>query len=158
MQHAIRLGLVSALLMPAFGAGANPFAGRWDFNVPTPNGMRASWLGVTDKGGAAEIWFQPTGGNVYQVKDFQLTGSRLKLNLSPASANRPALTWDLKAEGDKLTGTQTRGEATTALTGVRAPELKRSAPKAWARPEPLFNSKNRTGGNRSGIPPTATGL
>ncbi|MBV8572783.1 MAG: hypothetical protein JO319_19345, partial [Acidobacteriaceae bacterium] len=72
----------------------SPFAGRWDFNVSTPAGMRAAWLGVTEKNGTLDIWFQPTGGNVYQVRDFEVNGSHLKLNLAAAHGDHPALIWD----------------------------------------------------------------
>jgi len=54
--------------------------------------------------------------------------------------------WDLTVEGDRLSGVQKRGDKVTAqLAGVRAPELKRMAPKAWTNPEPLFNGKDLTG-------------
>jgi hypothetical protein len=135
----------AALLMPALAQNTNPFAGRWDFNIASPRGPGACWLGVTDKGGKLDIWYQPTGGNVYQVKDFHLDGSHLILNLSPAAGKRPATTWDLEASGDKLPGVQKSGDRTIELTGVRAPELKRSAPAAWTDPEPLFNGKDLTG-------------
>ncbi len=138
--------VVAALLMPALAQkNTNPFAGRWDFNITTPQGTHASWLGVTDKGGNPEVWYQPPGGNVYQVKDVHVDGSHLTLTLSPATASRPATTWELEASGGKLTGLQKSGDITTELTGVRAPELKRSAPKAWTNPEPLFNGKDLTG-------------
>jgi hypothetical protein len=140
------------LLLISFGlAGGraengSPFAGRWDFNISTPGGgIRAAWLGVKENGGQLEIWFQPTGGNVYQVKDFQLEGSHLKLNVSPAHGNHPAMTWDLTAEGDKLTGVQKAGTASTPLTGERAPELNRNPPAAWTDPEPLFDGKDLNG-------------
>src|ERR1700720_742848 len=95
---AIFLILVFALWMPAFSQSkGNPLVGRWDFNITTPTGTRATWLGVMEKGGNLEVWFQPTGGNVYQVKDFKVDGSHLVLNLSPGSGNRPVLTWELDA-------------------------------------------------------------
>ena len=135
----------AALLMPAHAQqNASPFAGRWDFNITTPGGTRAVWLGVTDKGGNLEVWYQPSGGNVYQVKDVAVDGPRLKLTVSPATAHRPATTWILTASGDKLSGEQSGG-ATIKLDGVRAPELKREAPTAWTDPDPLFNGKDLTG-------------
>ena len=58
----------------------------------------------------------------------------------------PTLTWELDASGDKLTGVQKRGGKTTLeLAGVRSPELKRDAPKAWTKPESLFNGKSLDG-------------
>ena len=137
---------VCGLAAPALPQeNSSPFLGRWDFDVATPAGMRANWLGVTQKDGKLEIWFQPTGGNVYQVKDFQVEGSHIKLVVQPASGNRPEMTWELNASGQELTGVQKQGERSTSLTGVRAPELKRSMPKAWTKPESLFNGKNLDG-------------
>ncbi len=145
--------LVSALLVPALAQkNSSPFAGRWDFNVKTSTGTRANWLGVTEKSGKLEVWFQPTGGNDYEVKDFKVDGPRLLLNLTPATADNPALTWELEAKDGKLIGVQKRGDRTIQLTGVRAPELKRSAPKAWTNPEPLFNGKDLTGWEPIGNP------
>ncbi len=145
-MHRICLGLL--FLLPAISSAAgNPFLGRWDFNVVTPGrDVGANWLGVTEKGGNLEIWWQPTGGNVYQVKDFKADGKHITLNL------RNNLTWDLDAAGDKLTGMQKQGDKTTALNGVRAPELKRPEPKAWSTPEPLFNGKDLSGWEPIGDP------
>jgi hypothetical protein len=123
----------------------NPFLGRWDFDVTTPTGPRANWLGVSEKGRNIEIWFQPTGGHVYQVKDFHLNGDHLSFTASPANGNHPAMTWELDAKGDTLTGVQKRGDTSTPLTGVRAPELKHAPPKAWTKPEAIFNGKNLDG-------------
>ena len=142
--------LFSCLAIPALAA--SPFAGRWDFNIPTPGGNRAAWLGVTEKGGKLEVWYQPTGGNVYELKDFKVEGSHMSLTLSPASGNRPAMMWELDAAGDKLTGSQKRGETSMPLTGVRAPELKRPEPKSWGKPEAIFNGKDLTGWEPIGNP------
>jgi hypothetical protein len=145
--------VAAALLMPALAQqNTNPFAGRWDFNIASPSGTRACWLGVTVKGGKLEVWYQPTGGNVYQLKDFHVDGSHMTLTLSAATSKRAAMTWELEASGDKLTGVQKSGDHTIELTGVRAPELKRSAPKAWTDPEPLFNGKDLTGWEPIGNP------
>jgi hypothetical protein len=135
----------SVCLLPAFAQkAASPFVGRWDFNTRP---QQANWLGVTQKDGALEVWFQPTGGNVRQLKeaDFKVEGSHLTLNIERANAKNPALIWELDAAGDKLTGVQKRGTNELALAGVRAPELKRNPPAAWTDPEPLFNGKDLTG-------------
>jgi hypothetical protein len=138
--------LAAALLLPALAQkSTSPFTGRWDFNITTPHATRACWLGITAKGGDLEVWYQPSGGNVYQVKDVHVDGSHLTLTLSAATAKIPATTWDLEAAGGKLTGVQKSGDFTTQLTGTRAPALKRSAPAAWTDPEPLFNGKDLTG-------------
>jgi Domain of Unknown Function (DUF1080) len=135
---------VSAFLATA-PAQNNPFVGRWDFNLTSASGTRACWLGITEKDGKLDVWFQPTGGNVYEVKDVKTDGSHLILGLS-------GMTWDLEASGGKLTGLQKRGGSTVALTGLPEPALKRSAPKAWTNPEPLFNGKNLDGWEPMGNP------
>lgn len=138
--------LALALAIPALPKqNTNPFVGRWDFDTQSPHGIGANWLGITEKGGQLDVWFQPTGGHVYQVKDFHVNGSHLTFTASPASGNRPATTWDLEAADGKLTGVEKRGDKSMALTGVKAPALNHAAPKAWTAPEPLFNGKNLDG-------------
>jgi len=100
---------IAFLAPPLAWSQANPFLGRWNFNLETPGGTRGSWLGVSENNGALEIWFQPTGGNVYQVKDFKLKGSHLKLNLAKKTKKRPGLRWELTAIDGELRGVQTRG-------------------------------------------------
>lgn len=147
------LVLVSAVMTGALAqAKSNPFVGRWDFNLKTPNGTRAAWLGISEKGGSLDVWYQPTGGNVYQLKDVKVDGSKMTLTVNAAAEGRPATLWELTASGNQLTGKQTRGSATLDLTGVRAPELKRKEPKAWTSPEPLFNGKDLTGWEPIGDP------
>jgi hypothetical protein len=138
MKHRVAFFILAGLvcLLPALPQKVNPFVGRWDFNLG-PN--RASWLGITEKGGALDIWYQPTGGNVYQVSDFKQDGSRLILNLGRN------FTWELTPEGDRLPGTQKRDGSDTPITGVRAPALNRPEPKAWSDPEPLFDGKDLDG-------------
>jgi hypothetical protein len=138
--------LTCSFLAPGFAQnGKTPFLGRWDFDVNTPSGPRANWLGVSNKNGNVEVWFQPTGGHVFQVKDFHLEGSHLSFTASPANRNHPAITWELDAKDDKLTGVQKRGSHSTPLLGVRAPALKHAAPKSWTKPQSIFNGKNLDG-------------
>lgn len=145
MRHFLT-GLIFACALPAFSQNnGSAFVGRWDFDLTTPSGVGANWLGVKENGGNLEIWFQPTGGHVYQIKDFHVEGSHLSFTASPASRHHPAMTWDLEAAGGKLTGVQKEGDHATPLTGVKAPDLNRSAPDAWTEPEALFNGKNLDG-------------
>jgi len=145
MLRAAFLVLLSPLFISAAFPQTSPFIGRWDFNISTPRGNRANWLGITQNGEGLTIRFQPTGGHVHLVPDYNVKGSHLTLNVSEASKKRPGMIWELDAHAGKLTGTQTVGEKTIDLTGVRAPELKRSARKAWTKPEPLFNGKDLNG-------------
>ncbi|MBI5282361.1 MAG: DUF1080 domain-containing protein [Candidatus Solibacter usitatus] len=150
---ALALLMLPALMTPATAQPkASPFAGRWNFNIVSPGGVRASWLGITEKDGKLDVWYQPASGNVFQLKDVKVDGQRLVLTLNQAAANRPATTWELEAAGGKLTGSQRRGENSIALEGVRAPLLNRPAPKQWTKPEPLLNGKNLDGWEPIGDP------
>jgi hypothetical protein len=153
MWKTLRVPLLAvALLATLESQTKSPFAGRWDFNVTTPGGVGANWLGVSEKNGGLEVWFQPTGGHVVRVQDFKVSGTHMSLTLSPATDKAPALVWDLDASGGQLTGMQKRGDRTVALTGVRAPDLTRKTPRAWTTPEPLFNGKNLDGWEPIGDP------
>jgi Domain of Unknown Function (DUF1080) len=148
----IGMTVLAALLIPAAAYSASPLVGRWDFNITTQGVTRACWLGITEKGDKLDVWFQPTGGNVYELQDVKAEGSHLTLNLSAPNSKGPATTWELDASGDKLTGVQKRGTQTMPLTGARAPELKRAEPKSWTAPEPLFNGKSLDGWEPIGNP------
>ncbi len=147
MKLLVALSFLPALFTPAFAqSSGNQFVGRWDFNITTPRGTGASWLGVTDKNGTLDVWYQPTGGNVYELKNVKVEGPRLMLTVSPPNSRRGTVTWELQSAGkDKLTGTEKRGDRTIPLTGVRAPELNHPWPKAWSKPVALFNGKNLDG-------------
>ena len=133
-------------------AQSNPFLGRWNFNIQTPAGQRASWLGIYERGGALEVWYQPTGGNVFQVKDARIEGGKLILNIPASGPNRPATVWELEAGNGRLTGVARRGDNATPLEGKRAPDLKRPEPKAWSEPRPLFNGRDLAGWEPAGNP------
>ncbi|MBM3767305.1 MAG: DUF1080 domain-containing protein [Acidobacteria bacterium] len=143
MQRLIAVTFLAAAALAA--QGKNPFLGRWNFNIQTPTGQRASWLGIKEVNGVLDVWYQPTGGNVYKLENATLNGKHLSLTISRANTKGPVLTWELDAAGDKLTGIQKRGDSTLVLIGVRAPELKRTAPKLWSKPAPLFDGKSLAG-------------
>lgn len=133
-------------------APSKDLLGRWGFNIETPGGVRAAWLGITEKDGALDIQYQPTGGNVIALKNFKAEGTKLTLTLAAPNGNRPGVTWELEAKGGQLVGAQKRGENSVALTGIRQAALKRAEPKAWTKPEPLFNGKDLTGWEPMGDP------
>src|SRR6185437_2678593 len=105
-MNRVSVALLAAIAAPLFCNAASPLVGRWDFTVPNASGTSNSsyWLGVTGKNGALDVWFQPSGGNVVQVKDFKAERSHLSMTTTAATATRPATTWELDAVGGKLTG------------------------------------------------------
>ena len=134
------------LLYPALSKKANPFAGRWDITITTPNGNYPDWMEYTVEGGQPKVRVQPRGGSVHPASDVKLKGDRLSLVMSRASENRPAVTWDLAVKDGRLTGTQKRGGADAGeISGERAPLLDRKPPQSWSQPESLFDGKDLNG-------------
>jgi hypothetical protein len=135
----------SALFLPVFLCAANPFAGRWDITVKTAKSTYPDWLEVVDNSGALKVRWQPVGGSVLPIDKAKIDGNHLLLTLNTDAKDGPT-TWDLTAQGDKLSGIQKLGTRETArIDGARAPKLDRKMPTRWSRPEPLFNGKDLTG-------------
>jgi hypothetical protein len=142
MKAVVLSFVLCCAIEPAGLCQSSSLAGRWGFDIKPG---QAAWLSVTEKNGALEVWQQPTGGNVRQIKDFKVNDGHLSLTLSPAATGRPAVMWELDAKGGKLTGVQKIGEDIRPLSGFREPDLKRAAPKSWSKPEALFNGKDLDG-------------
>ncbi len=142
---AVVLGAVVLICARSQTNGAS-FVGRWDMTVKAPNSTYPGWLEVVEKDGGFQGRYQPRGGSVHPV-DMKMAGSHLEVILSPSSATHPNVTtWDLAVEGKDLAGVEKHGDAVAAqVAGVRAPELKRAAPKSWGAPEPIFDGKDLTG-------------
>jgi hypothetical protein len=127
-------------LLPALQAQTSAFVGRWDFNITQSNGKQAAvWLGIKEKGSGLDIWYQPTGGHVYQVPDYKVSGSHLTLSMEHDTSI------ELDATDGKLVGTQKQAGHSIKLTGLPAPPLKGHEPKAWTEPVKLFDGKDLTG-------------
>jgi len=119
---------------------SDPFIGRWDITVTAGTSVYPDWLEVGQNGSALNVRIQPRGGSVRPVKEARIEESHLILTLNPGTM------WDVTVDGDRLSGVQKRADKVTAqLAGARAPELNRKPPKAWTKPEPLFNGKDLTG-------------
>jgi hypothetical protein len=134
-----------------------PFAGRWDITItpqanpdsPPKNPAQLEpypdWMEVVAHDGKLDVRMVGRSGSVHPVSEVKSDGGKLKLVIT-AAAKGPAVTWELEGKGNNLTGVQKRGDMVTAqVAGVRAPEMKRKAPKSWTDPEPLFNGKDLTG-------------
>jgi hypothetical protein len=139
------LALLCVMAGSAFCQNSNGFVGNWGFNIPTPEGQRAAWLGISQNGEGLNVWFQPTGGHVVELKDFKAEGGHLTLTVGEATAKHPATTWDLTAANGRVTGHQLQGSKSTPLVGIREPKLDRTAPAAWSAPVALFDGKDLKG-------------
>jgi hypothetical protein len=138
--------LFLAALGPLCFAQTKPFLGRWDLMFTPQNGNPyPGWIEITEKDGKLEGRQQPRGGAWRPFVAAKVENAHLIATVQPAGRG-PEVTWDFTASGDKLTGVEKRGEAAGAsIAAVRAPELKKPMPKAWAEPVALFNGKDLTG-------------
>jgi hypothetical protein len=142
----LALAAAAAALIPTLAQPkGNPFLGRWDLTLTRESEQFPSWLEVTERDGALQARAQQRTGNVNPVVSTKLDGGRLTVIVAGSAEKRNELVWEMESKGGKLAGTQKRGDVVWQLTGMKAPALKRAAPKAWTQPEPLFNGKDLTG-------------
>jgi len=136
------VGLVALTLsfLPVLHAETSSFVGRWNFNVTQSNGKQnAVWLGIKEQGSGLDIWYQPTGGHVFQVPNYKVSGSHLTLTMEHD------VSIELDAKDGKLVGTQKHANQSLELIGLPAPALKAHKPKAWTKPVKLFDGKDLNG-------------
>jgi hypothetical protein len=123
----------------------SPFQGRWDIVLTMPDGSTSPrWMDYVE-GREPLIRIQPAGGSVHPAYDVNVDGPHITLTMNKASDKSPATLWDLKIKNKIITGTQTTGDRIVQIKGVKAPELKRDAPKVWTKAEPIFNGKDLDG-------------
>jgi Domain of Unknown Function (DUF1080) len=127
-------------LLPVLQAQTSAFVGRWDFNITQSTGKQAAvWLGIKENGSGLDIWYQPTGGHVFQVPDYKVSGPHLVLSTEHDTSI------ELDAKDGKLVGTLKQAGHSLELTGMPAPRLKGQEPKAWTKPVKLFDGKDLSG-------------
>jgi hypothetical protein len=144
MKQLFTLLIAAAAFSSVGTAQKNPFLGRWDLTITAATDTYPDWLEVTEAGGKLDALIQPRSGGARHASDAKLEGSRLIV--TPGGGRGPVTTWELTAQGEKLTGSIKRGETAAAqIAGVRAPALNRPMPAAWTDPEPIFNGKDLTG-------------
>jgi len=146
-QFSLALTATVALLAPGMPLkAAQPFAGRWDLTVTTPKDTYPSWMEVTQASGQPQVRVVGRVASVHPATDVKLDGSHLSFTTSEWIDGQIKVTWEFHAAGGKLTGTQKRADGVEGqIAGVPAPAMKRKAPVAWTKPEPLFDGKDTNG-------------
>ena len=148
MRHVSRLLLLASLasLTLLAQASANPFAGRWDLTIVTPDATYPSWMEVVDNNGAPEVHIVGRVSSVHTAKETKLSGATLSFVTSEWFGKPIGVSWEISAKSGKLSGTQKRGDGVTGkLTGVHAPTLARKMPANWSAPIPLFDGASLAG-------------
>jgi hypothetical protein len=149
MRHFWFVLMFAAALVPALSQKHDPgkIVGRWDLTITPSNNTYPSWMEFVDEGGSPAVRIVGRTGSARPVEEVKAEGSRLSFSTTESFGGKPVkVTWEMSAQGDKLTGKQHRADGVDyELAGVRAPALKREAPAAWTKSEPLFNGKDLTG-------------
>jgi hypothetical protein len=142
----MKKAILPFLLVSAAFAQKNPFLGRWDLTfTPASGSAYPGWIEVIEQDGKLEGRQQPRGGAWRPFAALKLDNGHLLATVQGAGRG-PEVVWEFTSSGERLTGTEKRGDAAgAAIAGVRAPELKKPMPKAWAEPVSLFNGKDLTG-------------
>ena len=96
------------------------------------------WIEFAEEGPGGVVRLVGRTGSVHPAKDVKAQGSHLTFTSTEGA-------WDLTASGHKLTGVLRGKAGEVQVAGVHAPALKRPAPAAWSKPEPLFDGKGLTG-------------
>ncbi|MDQ2949634.1 MAG: DUF1080 domain-containing protein [Acidobacteriota bacterium] len=125
---------------------ADPFTGRWDLTIVTPQGTYPSWMEVVKKDGIPEVHLVGRVASVHPGNDVKLNGAHLSFTSDEHFGKPIKVNWELTSRGGKLSGLQKRSDGVTGkLTAARAPALDRKMPAAWNDPVPLFNGKDLSG-------------
>jgi Domain of Unknown Function (DUF1080) len=147
MRLCILGALAGAMLVAGLSLATDqPFNGRWDLTVSTPQESYPSWMEVTQDGTGANVKVVGRVASVHPAKDVKVEGSRLSFTSTEHFGKPIQVTWVFNAVNGRLTGTQKREDGVLGrIVGQHAPALDRKPPSAWSTPEKLFDGKDLTG-------------
>lgn len=127
--------------------------GRWDLTVQMGDRMAPSWLEVKLSGIKTLVgYFVADGGSARPIAHVQVTDGKIHFSIPGQwDTNTRYMEFDAVLENEQLKGTITSTSgAKYALTGVRAPLLKRTKAPVWGAPIKLLNGINTDGWHASG--------
>jgi hypothetical protein len=131
---------------------ANPFLGRWDLTLKSPDHEYPSWIEITEKDGKLSALFTSRWGNARPLPKIEIAGTNITF-VSPKEEEdrKDDMVFTGTLAAGKLSGNTTGQDgAPWTWTAVRAPSLKRAAPPEWGAPVSLFNGKDLTGWHEMG--------
>ncbi len=148
---AAALAVIPESSIRANAADANPFLGRWDLTLKTPDGDQPSWLQVTEQGGQLKAEFTGRWGNARPLPKVEVTDGKITF-VSPKEeeGSKSDLVFQGELKGNQLSGTVNGPDGKTwQWTGVRAPALEKTGTPKWGKPVQLFNGKDLSGWRQS---------
>lgn len=128
-------------------SGDEPFLGRWNLTLQTPDREYPSWLELREEGGQLKAQMVGRWGNARPLPKAEISSGKLTF-VSPKEEedSKQDMVFEGTREGDSLSGTVNGPDGKTwTWTGHRAPALKRTGTPKWGAPITLFNRKDLTG-------------
>jgi len=128
-------------------ADALPFLGRWDLTLSTPGHELASWIEVSQAGGALTVRMVGRWGHARVLPQAEIIGDRIRF-ISPKEEEGRAdtdMVFEARRVGAQLLGDTTGPDGTVwKWRGVRAPALKDRPAVQWGSPITLFDGQDMT--------------
>ncbi|HVM91476.1 MAG TPA: DUF1080 domain-containing protein [Terriglobales bacterium] len=134
-----------------------PFLGRWDLTLQTPQRGYAMWLEITQQEGQLKARFVSRWGNARTLPKVEIANDEITF-VSPKEEEdrKDDMVFKGKLSGQALKGTTIGPDGTTWLwAGEKAPDLAEHKTPKWGKPIHLFNGKDLTGW-RSSDPSAST--
>lgn len=144
LKHMHRLTLAALTMAPLAVYAATPvqpYLGRWDVTLQTPERAWSSWLEVREEHGQPHVRMVGRWGHARWLPQAAIVGGHLRF-VSPAveEGRQDDMVFDGVRFGDRLQGT-TRGPdgATWTWRAARAPALAATREPQWGKPVRLFD-------------------
>jgi hypothetical protein len=126
--------------------------GRWDLTVDMGDRLVPSWLEVKLSGIKTLVgYFVADGGSARPISKVNFVDGKISFRIPAQWENSDKdMVFEAVLKGDKLSGTivSSMGQR-QALTGERAPLLKRTSAVTWGEPIKIFNGSNLDGWHAS---------
>jgi hypothetical protein len=134
-------------LSPTAAASIQPFLGRWDLTLKTPDREYGSWLEIRHEKGQLKAQMVGRWGNARPLPRIEIKNGLLEF-VSPKEEEdrQDDMVFKGKLVGAGLSGSTTGPDGKIwQWTGKRAPLLKQASAPQWVEPVRLFNGKDLTG-------------
>jgi hypothetical protein len=129
-------------------ASTNPFLGRWDLTLKTPDREYPSWLEITEEDGHLKVRMVGRWGHARLLPKAEIANGQITFVSPKEEEGRKDsdMAFVGKLSGKFLRGTTSGPDgAVWTWRGERVPLLNRTGVPHWGEPIKLFNGKDLTG-------------